>query len=322
MNTKNTLPQKKVCGTLQNLPENLAELLSSFSNHCVRKNLKKSSIAVYEKEVRWFLVLLAEQDCKNADSFETDSIITACLGMSRPVYWTTIKTFLRYLCEAGYTAKDFSYVVPHYRRPEKIPSVYSVEEIRRIEVAISKPSLHNKRDLAAFMLASRLGLRAGDITTLTFDELDFDLDRIELKQDKTDIPLVLPLLSEIKEALLDCIRTERPKTDSPYVFLNSLEPYGRMTVQGLDKYISAAMDRAGIVSGERSRGVRAFRSSIASSMVNDGIPYEAVRRTLGHRDFNVIRHYAKLDIWQLRRYAVKPPEATGQFARFLGGVRV
>lgn len=322
MNREHLLSQKKICGTPEALPEELAELLSSFSSHCTRKNLKKTTIAVYGKEVRWFLGLLAEQGCANAESFETDTVISACLGMSRTAYWPSLKTFLRFLYETGHTKKDFSYAVPHYRKPQIIPSVYSAEEIRRIEAAIAKPSLHHKRDLAAFMLASRLGLRAGDITTLTFDELNFDSDRLELNQDKTGIPLVLPMLPEIKEALLIYIQTQRPNTDSPYVFLNSLEPYERMTIQGLDKYIAAAMKRAGIVSGNRSQGVRAFRSSLASSMVNDGIPYEAVRRTLGHRDFNVIRHYAKLDTQQLQRYALKPPEASGQFARFLGGGQV
>lgn len=322
MKKEHPLPQKRICGTPQALPETLAELLSSYSKHCTRKNLKETTISVYEKEVRWFLELLAEQGCEDAENFETNAIISACLGMSRTAYWTTLKTFLRFLYEAGYTDKDFSYAVPHHRKPQRIPSVYSAEEIRKIEAAIAKPSLHHKRDLAAFLLASRLGLRAGDITTLTFDELNFVSDRLELSQDKTGMPLVLPMLPEIKEALLSYIQTQRPDTDSPYVFLNSLEPYERMTIQGLDKYITAAMKRAGIVSGSRSQGVRAFRSSLASSMVNDGIPYEAVRRTLGHRDFNVIRHYAKLDIQQLQRYAVKPPEASGQFARFLGGVQV
>ena len=301
------------------LPPSLTELLYSFTSYCERRNLKKSSISVYEKEVRWFLELLAEQGCEEVSDFETSRIISACLGLSRAAYWPTIKTFLRFAREAGYTNRDYSYIVPCYRRPQKLPTVYSEEEIRKIEAAITKPSLHSKRDLAAFLLASRLGMRSGDITTLTFDELDFDSDTIELRQDKTDIPLHLPMLPEIKAALLNYIRAERPKTDSPYVFLNSLAPYERMTVQGLDKYISAAMNRAGIVSGNRCRGIRAFRSSLASSMINDNVPYEAVRRTLGHRDFNVIRHYARLDIRQLRRYALKPPEATGEFAAFLGG---
>ncbi len=304
------------------LPKKLADLLAVFLEHCVKKNLKNSTMMVYEKEIKWFLDLLADNGCLSTKEIDTDNVISACLQMSRASYWTTIKTFMRFLYEMKYTDRDYSYVVPHYRRPKVIPSVYSEEEIRSIEKAISRPSTHNKRDLAAFMLATRLGLRAGDIITLTFDNLDFSANMIELKQDKTGIPLTLPMIAELKAVLLDYIQTQRPHSDSPYIFLNSVEPYDRMTCQGLDKYISVAMKRASIVSGTRCRGVRAFRSSLASSMVNDNIPYEAVRKILGHRDFNVIRHYAELDIEQLRLYALKPPKATGVFEWFLGGERI
>ena len=54
-------------------------------------------------------------------------------------------------------------------------------------------------------------------------------------------------------------------------------------------------------------------------MVNDNIPYEAVRKTLGHTDQTAIRSYARLDLVQLRGYALPVMEATGIFAAFLEG---
>ncbi len=63
----------------------------------------------------------------------------------------------------------------------------------------------------------------------------------------------------------------------------------------------------------------AFRSSLARSIVYDGVTYEAARQTLGHRDQNAIRHYAKLDVEQLRLYALEPPAATGHFAEIFSG---
>ena len=61
------------------------------------------------------------------------------------------------------------------------------------------------------------------------------------------------------------------------------------------------------------------QASLASSMVYDNIPYEVVRKTLGHTDQNAIRSYASLDIEQLRGYALPVPEAAGTFAGFLEG---
>ena len=46
-------------------------------------------------------------------------------------------------------------------------------------------------------------------------------------------------------------------------------------------------------------------------MVNDNVPYEAVRRTLGHADVNAIWNYARLDVERLRLYTLEPPAATG-----------
>lgn len=48
---------------------------------------------------------------------------------------------------------------------------------------------------------------------------------------------------------------------------------------------------AGIYPDGRKQGAHAFRSSLASSMVNDNIPYEVVRKTLGHTDQNGSRSY-------------------------------
>lgn len=69
---------------------------------------------------------------------------------------------------------------------------------------------------------------------------------------------------------------------------------------------------------ERGR-MRSFRSSLASSMVNDNIPYDVVRKTLGHIDTNAIKSYARLDIEQLRAYELAVPKATDGFADFLAG---
>lgn len=65
-----------------------------------------------------------------------------------------------------------------------------------------------------------------------------------------------------------------------------------------------------------------MRSSLASSMINDNVSYEVVRRTLGHTSVNAVRSYAKLDVEQLKLYTLEPPEASGHFAEYLLGRRI
>ena len=85
--------------------------------------------------------------------------------------------------------------------------------------------------------------------------------------------------------------------------------------------IARALERTNIDIGGRKHGAHSLRASLASSMVNDGIPYEAVRKTLGHSDLNSTKCYARLDLEQLRPYALSPSEASGFFLEFLMGRR-
>ena len=71
--------------------------------------------------------------------------------------------------------------------------------------------------------------------------------------------------------------------------------------------------------GNRKCGPHALRSSLASSMVNDDIPYETVRKVLGHSSNNAIKHYARIDIEKLRRYSLAPPAPASRFHAFLYG---
>ena len=103
------------------------------------------------------------------------------------------------------------------------------------------------------------------------------------------------------------------------MFLRIVPPYSHISVQAITKIVRTAIAAAGIDPDGRKQGPHAFRSSLASSMVNDNIPYEVVRKTLGHTDQNAIRSYARLDLEQLRGYALPVMEAAGTFAAFLEG---
>jgi integrase len=131
--------------------------------------------------------------------------------------------------------------------------------------------------------------------------------------------LELPLLPELRAALLDYLENARPDVGDDIVFRVSYPPYDLMSKSGAIACFRRAIFKSRIEIGNRGYGPRAFRSSLASSMVNDGAPYEAVRKALGHIDQNAISHYARLDIEQLRFYALPVLKTTGTFADFLAG---
>jgi len=300
------------------LPPGLEKLLDDYRRHCQGNGLRSGAIAQYEKLCRWFLKNLSDCGCAEPSEITASRVVTACLALTSNSYLATMRTFLRYCADGGQTDRDYSYVIPPYKRPQPLPSVYSEEEIRRMEKAINRSIPVGKRDYTIVLLATRLGLRLEDIRTMGFDELDFKKDVIRLVQEKTLAELELPMVPELRTALLDYIQNARPDV-SGAVFRVSYPPYAEMTKTGVDACFKRAMRKAKIERGNRGCGPRAFRSSLASSMVNDGVPYEAVRKALGHIDPNAISHYARLDIERLRFYALPVPKATGAFADFLAG---
>ena len=262
------------------LETSLGRLLEAYADHCRRNGLREGSVQLYWKLALRFLKGLEDAGVTGAADIGPHEVSCACLALKSNYYLSAIHTFLRFLAEEGYTQRDYSCIEPLFKRPQPMPPVYSEAEIRRIEAAVDRQGPHGKRDYAALLLATRLGIRGGDIATLTFEELDFKRNTICLTQQKTAAPLSL-----------------------------------------LGKLTSTAIRSAGIVPGGRKCGPHAFRASLASSMVNDDVPYEVVRNTLGHTDVNAIKSYAKLDVERLRVYALAVPEATGYFAKFLSGGR-
>ena len=302
----------------QELPPGLEALLGNYSQHCRKNGLRERSVELYEKECRWFLENLARVGCTESAQITASRVVTACLNLTSKSYLETMRTFLRYCGDSGQTDRDYSYVIPPYKRPQPMPSVYTEEEVLQMEESINRTSSVGKRDYAIILLATRLGLRTEDIRSLTFDELDFNNNAVRLVQEKTFAELELPMAAEIKTALLDYINNARPGIDG-VVFRSIAPPNGEMTKTGIGACFRRALRRTKIEIKVRGCGPRAFRSSLASSMVNDGIPYEAVSKILGHIGPNAIKHYAKLDIERLRFYALPIPEATGAFADFLSG---
>lgn len=80
------------------------------------------------------------------------------------------------------------------------------------------------------------------------------------------------------------------------VFIRHHAPYQRITTSVLRFVISKYFHEAAVDITEKKHGPQTLRSSLASSMVNDSISYDVVRKILGHSDPNPIKHYVKLDI--------------------------
>jgi len=301
----------------EELPIGLENLLICYKEHCSEAGLHFATIQAYEKRCHMFLYFMADDGVCDSDGITTACVSEACLRLPSKCDYAAIRTFLRFLSKANYTDRDYSFIVPHYKRPQPMPSVYSIEELQQIEAAVNLSAPSGKRNYAMLLLSTRLGIRTGDIVTMTFDEFDFRSETVRITQQKTGAPLELPMPSVIREALLDYIKSARGNSISQYVFLSVHPPFTKITGTNFGRIVRSVIKNAGVNPGHRRSGPHAMRSSLASSMINDNVPYEVVRRALGHTGINAIKSYARLDAERLKLYTLEPPVATGCFADIL-----
>ena len=301
------------------VPEQYRVIEIAYLEHCRKIGNRQITIKTKERLLHLFLTYLDENNCKGLEDINSSEIIQFSVNLRNKEFYPELRDFLRYLFAQGYVEKDFSTLVPKFNRGIRIPETYEISEIIEIENAVDRTSSPGKRDYAILLLASRLGMRAGDIASLKLNSLDFENQRIRFVQNKTGSFSDLCMIPEIKTALLEYLSTERPFSTSDYVFLKSCAPYSEISYSVVSCIVKKYMIRSGVNISGKKYGPHSLRASVASAMVNDGVSYETVRKVLGHDSPNAIRHYARLDIQMLRNCALACPAPSGSLYHFLKG---
>ena len=295
------------------------EATNNYISSCQERGNVQTTLKWKTGKCTYFCFLIQQLGCESPGRLTASLATKACLQIKNKDAWRCVREFLQFLYERGYTDMDFSFVVPKARKKAVLPSVYSPEEIRKIESSVDTSSVSGKRNLCILLLASRLVMRSGDIVKLSFSEVDFGNGRINYIQEKTGKPQSLPLLPEVENALNDYICNGRPDCDEARIFLRLEAPYSSLTTSAVRNDVNVCMKKSGVEPNGRRHGSHIFRSSAATSMVNDGVSYEVVRRILGHKDPNVVKHYASLDVMNLKNCARRAPDPTGYFKDLLEG---
>lgn len=303
-------------------PEVFSEVLDDYLRSCKENGNSVYTMAAKRHTCILFLNFLEKAGCFSLSKLEPGLVAQALLIFSNKDHYARIRMFLRYLGDNNITKRDLSGIVPRYKRPVPIPSTYTPEEIDKVEKAVNTHTRAGRRDLAIIRLASRMGLRSGDIAGLKFSDIDFATKTISILQQKTGQPLTLEMPQAVSETLSIFLENKGVAPEDGYVFHSMSAPYNRITTSIIRHVVNNAFLAAGIDTTGKKHGPHTFRSSLASSMVNDGSSYEVTRRILGHSDPNVIKRYAKVDINNLRLCSIDPPAPAGLFGDYLSGKKV
>lgn len=159
----------------------------------------------------------------------------------------------------------------------------------------------SSRNKAIMVLSLLTGLRAVDIVNFRLSDIDWQSDVISINQRKTNEPLVLPLLPAIGNALARYIMNDRPKSDSPKVFLSCNAPHQPLKDHSsCYAVVRRVFSSAGVRLGNELKGTRLLRHHAASKMLRKGIAIQTISLTLGHVNPNSADIYLTTDEEKLR----------------------
>ena len=228
-----------------------------------------------------------------------------------------VSAYIHYHFLNGTLKKDYSAQLRIEKRPLKLPSIYSESEIVELISQIDLCSKTGTRNKAILLLAARYGLRSGDIVNLKMENFDFNKGYLTFLQQKTGIKVSTVIDSELIACLKDYISEKRPTSESGFIFLNENAPFNHMST-GIIRYMMRKyLATSQINTGNRRKGPHSLRSSMASAMVENNIPYEVVERKLGHQSSDSILRYVKVSAEKLRQCALSTIEESGNFSRWL-----
>ena len=157
------------------------------------------------------------------------------------------------------------------------------------------------RDKAIIGLAVQTGVRSVDIVAMKLSDIDWIADTVSITQSKAGRSLTIPLTAEVGNSLSSYILSERPRSDSPRVFLRSMAPFAPLKDHSACyAVVRNAFARAGIRLGEERKGIHLLRHSAASRMLSRGIPVTTISSMLGHANKNSTDVYLTTDERRMR----------------------
>ncbi len=300
-------------------PEVFQGVLEGYLASMEDRGLKPATIKVRCIFAIQFLRSMEEQGIDNTEEIMMAHVGTAFLSAGSPQgFCEKIPCFLRYLHHNGRTRTDLSKAVPSFRAEIKLPTIYKKEELLQMLNSIDCGSTSGKRDYAIMLMLAAYGIRAADLINLKVANVDFQCNHFSFVQSKTGNEYHADLLPAVRAALLSYLAAAKPESLSSPLFQKQSAPYGALTRSALWSIVDSKLKQT-IRTDGRKKGPHAIRSSMASGLITDNVPYAVVQRVLGHTDPNATKRYASIDTERLRKCALECPEATGRFASYLEG---
>lgn len=242
-----------------------------------------------------------------ADFIESISMLSTSTKSGKTFILRHFFNFLYHEKIILYSGNELFPVIVTNKR-DRILSFYSEEEVKKLVSCINNTTPKGKRDLIIVLFAAELGIRSGDICRLKLSDIHWERSTIEFIQYKTGVFNQLPLLENIRFALIDYLRSARPSCDSALLFVGIKNNYGMLSSSQMHSVVSKYFTAAGLDISRRKHGPHALRHSLASNLLKNNTPMHVIKEVLGHTNLNTTKIYLNIDFESLKHFALEVPD--------------
>jgi integrase len=269
-------------------------------------NARWACVRLVEHVGRYGVASYADLTPEMVEGFSLDGAFST--PGSRALAVSRVRGFLERLEELGLARRGISLSAASCRAPQtrvlKVLDGAQVEAIRRARKDAATPI--ELRDAAMVSLGLWAGLRTSDVVGLRLDAISWRESSITVVQRKTLDQLTVPLAPEAGNSVIAWLRSGRPASASPLVFVSVVAPFGGLAGTVCDLAIRRVL---GDTYGDCT-GFHELRRSYATGMLRGGCGQHLVSDALGHRSAMSARPYLALDDERMRRCAM-PLELAG-----------
>jgi len=153
---------------------------------------------------------------------------------------------------------------------------------------------------------SDLGMRLGDVTRLSLDDINWRNGTIMVRNNKSDRPFLLPLPERVGKAIANYLHDGRPQSETRNVFV-SYRPLGStIKINAIAGQIRMIWKNTGL--DTKYSGTHIFRHSFATNLRRKGQPLKVIADILGHQSLETTALYAQVDVEALRRLVQAWPQ--------------
>ncbi len=281
------------------LPEWCKCVLKAFLYQKDKEGWEDSTICMYRSSVTRFCQFLVDSEITSFSNV-TPEMIKAFNKQDQHLtvegknaYNVRIRKFIQFLERKEALPYGIHHALLCTAAPRE-KAVVTLTEEEKSEIAernVYAKTQTELRSRAILLIGMKIGLRASDIVSIKLGAIDWNQQTIRVLQKKTRHEVLLPMPTEVGNAIYLYIKNGRPETSSDILFVRTKIPYDAAK-RGICLYsLKAALPKRKV----SLSGFHVTRRTFATDRLRAATSKATIADMLGHKDTNSLSPYLNFD---------------------------